>query len=421
MHPTASDRSRWLGAATLVAIALGGTAFTRLATAQSRDAQATRILSSEIAISREQAELKLELSNGRKLTLSTLANNTRGVQRSGVAGTPGDVMQTLALGVRRGDALDRSWRELLNQAMDTPTDELAPLLIKWAAPEGGAQLDDLLESALAGAPMPALAPDAPINNELGDSLNKLQERIQQLESELDDRHVEVEAVDEWRRERNRGPDWFSPLRHVGRGISDILSTLVMFAVLFGLGFAVIFFGGRKHLEEVAEAVRHATFRSFLVGIAAAFLVVPVFVLGMVVLAVSIVGIPALLVWLPAFPLAVVLSCILGYLAVAHAAGEAMAERRFYGGDWFSRANSYYYLITGLGLLLALFLAAHVIQLLGPWLGFIHGILMFLGVVLSWAALTTGFGAVLITRAGSRPIRPAPAPEPELFDADTANI
>jgi hypothetical protein len=122
----------------------------------------------------------------------------------------------------------------------------------------------------------------------------------------------------------------------------------------------------------------------------------------------------LLVWLPAFPLVVVLSGILGYLGVAHATGEALAERRFYGGDWFSRANSYYYLLTGLGMLLALFLAAHVIELLGPWLGFIHGILMFLGVVLTWAAATTGFGAVLITRAGTRPLRPVPAPDSELY-------
>ena len=68
--------------------------------------------------------------------------------------------------------------------------------------------------------------------------------------------------------------------------------------------------------------------------------------------------------IPAFPLAVVLGTLLGYLAVAHAAGEAIAEKRFYGGDWFSRANSYYYLLTGLGLLLILFIAANVVCT--PW-------------------------------------------------------
>jgi len=158
-------------------------------------------------------------------------------------------------------------------------------------------------------------------------------------------------------------------------------------------------------------------RSFLVGLAASFLVIPVFVLGIVVLAVSIVGIPALLIWVPAFPLAVVLSTLLGYLAVSHAAGEAFAERRFYGGDWFTRANSYYYMLTGLGLLLVLFLAAHVLEMV--WLGFISGILVFLGVVLTWAAATTGFGAVLITRAGTRPLRSTATTTSEKFSDATA--
>lgn len=413
MYRMASDHSRW--AATLVVIALGGLRPAPAAAAlQQQSGEATRIVSSEIAVSRGVAELKLELSNGRKLTLSTLASDSRGVQQGRTSGSPGDLNQVLSLGVRRGDPLDRSWRALLNEAMDTPTDELARKLTAWEAPEGGQPLDDLLENALDGAPMPAVQAEAPAAPELGDSLNKLHEKIIQLEQELEEEHVQAEAWEP----RRRGPDWFSPLRHVGRGLAGIISLLVMFAVLFGLGFAVVFFGGRKHLEEVAEATRHATFRSFLVGLAASFLVFPVYILGAIVLAVSIVGIPLLLVWLPAFPLVVVLSGIVGYLAVAHATGEAMAERRFYGGDWFSRANSYYYLLTGLGLLLALFLAAHVMQLLGPWLGFVHGILMFLGVVLTWAACTTGFGAVLITRAGSRPIRPAPASEPELYEEAT---
>jgi hypothetical protein len=410
MHRIASNRWRWAGA--LVVIALGGMRPTHAAAVslQQERSEPVRIVSSEIAVSRGVAELKLELSNGRRLTLSTVGSESRGVEHR-VSGTPEDMNQILALGVRRGDPLDRSWRALLNEAMDTPTEELAAKLTAWDAPEGGEALEDLLDSALEGTPMPTPAPDAPGGREMGDSLNKLQEKISELEQALEEQHVTVEEDVE---PRQRGPDWFSPLRHVGRGLAEILSLFVMFAVLFGLGFAIVFFGGRKNLEEVAEASRHATMRSFLVGLAACFLVFPVFILGAIVLAVSIVGIPLLLVWLPAFPLVVVLSGILGYLGVAHATGEALAERRFYGGDWFSRANSYYYLLTGLGLLLALFLAAHVIELLGPWLGFIHGILMFLGVVLTWAAATTGFGAVLLTRAGTRPIRPAPPTESELY-------
>ncbi|MGH7471247.1 MAG: hypothetical protein ACRENP_25135 [Longimicrobiales bacterium] len=421
MHRTASNRSRMRTAA-LFLFALGLVRPVDAASTywlqQVGATQGTRIVSSEIAISREQAELKLELASGRKLTLSTVASGSRGVIQSGVSGSPDDLSQILSLGVERGDALDRAWRQLLNQAMDTPTDDLARLLGEWDAPVGGEPLDDLIESALAGTPAPNVGDMSP--PELGDSLGRLQERISELQQALE--NVEshrFEAIEQHADDRG-GIDWFAPLRHLGRGVAGILSLLVTFAVLFGLGFAMVFFGGRKYLEGVADATRQSTARSFLVGLAASFLVIPVFVLGIVVLAISIVGIPALLIWVPAFPLAIVLATMLGYLAVAHAAGEAFAERRFYGGDWFSRANSYYYLLTGLGLLLVLFLASHVVQMAGPWLGFIHNILMFLGVVLTWAAATTGFGAVLITRAGTRGSRGANLAESETFaDASAA--
>jgi hypothetical protein len=415
MYRTASDRSLWSAAlvvSALVAIPL--------ATSAQDDAKASpqrgaRIISSEIAISREQAELKLELANGRKLTLATIAGESRGVLHNGVSGTPDNLMQMFTLGVRRGEELDRSWRQLLNEAMDTPSDDLSELLTGWDAPQGGQQLDQLLENALAGGPMPDPANIQADPPQFGDSVNKLQDKILQLEQALEHMEESREAVHE---RRDRGIDWYSPVRHVGRGVAGILSLLVTFAVFFGLGFALIFFGGRRYLEGVADAAREATTRSFLVGLAASFLTIPVFVLGIVVLAISIVGIPALLIWVPAFPLAVVISLALGYLAVAHSLGEAFAERRFYGGDWFSRANSYYYLITGLGLLLVFFLACNIVQMAGPWLGFLRGILGFLGGVLTWAALTTGFGAVLITRGGTRPLKNSA--QAEIF-SDAANV
>jgi hypothetical protein len=143
-------------------------------------------------------------------------------------------------------------------------------------------------------------------------------------------------------------------------------------------------------------------RSGLVGLAGSFLVLPAFILGALALAISIVGIPLLLVYLPIFPLAVVLAAVAGYLAVAHGAGEALAERRFRGTEWFTRANSYYYVVTGVGLLLVLFLAAHIVTMGGPWLGFLRGLLKFLAVMVTWAAFMIGFGAFLLTRGGTRP-------------------
>lgn len=403
----------WIGSTGLWALLLASSA---PALAQEADAPLppNRIVSSQISVSRDEAELRLELANGSSLTLSTVTRSESSaprVLRNATSGEPGNLSHRISVSARRGTRLDREWRELLNRAMAAEADDISEMLVDWDAPSGGEVLDRALENALTGQELTANnAASEPVEaTQTGDSLGKLQNRISELERLLDESHDRASG-----RARSYSPDWLSPLRHIGRGAAGVMSTLVTFAILFGLGFAVVFFGGRKYLEEVADTARYATGRSFLVGLAASFLVIPAFVLGAIVLVVSIVGIPALLVWLPAYPLAVVLASILGYLAVAHSAGEALAERRYYGRDWFSRANSYYFMLTGLGLLLALFIAAHILEMAGPWLGFIRGILLFLGVVLTWGAVTTGFGAVLISRAGTRPIRPRPPVDSETY-------
>jgi hypothetical protein len=369
-------------------------AFGLLAFGSALRAQDTgKVVSSEIAISRERAEIKLELDNGRKLTVATVAGAPRALQRSGV---PGDEIVTL--GVERGDAVDRSWRDLLNRAMDAQTSDLQPMLRDWASPApAGAELDRVLEAGLDGSAVATPAPAAPVAPGMNDSVVRLQSRIELLQEELEEARGDAIAATR----KGRGHDWFAPLRHVWRGVSGIFSLLVTFTVLFGIGFATVMFGGRKYIEGVADTVRAGIGRSFLVGLAGSFLLLPVFVLGIIALAISIVGIPALIVWIPLFPLGTAAAVLLGYLAVAHAAGESWAERRYYGSEWFTRANSYYFMASGLALLGALFFAANVITMAGPWLGFINNILNFFGVILTWAAATIGFGAVLISRGGSR--------------------
>jgi hypothetical protein len=363
------------------------------ATAQAQQPAVTgAITSSEIAISRERAEIKLEMADGRKLTFAT-ATGAAPMQRIGSAG--GD--ETLVLGVKRGDAVDRSWRDLLNAAMEADATVLAGLLRDWKSPDAaGTTFDAAVDAALGGLPSPVVP--AAVAPGMNDSVVRLESKIQQLEEELKAR----EAAAENRKARTRsGPDWLAPLRHVAHGITAIFALLVTYAVLFGLGFVVVMFGGRKYIEGVADTVRQGVGRSFLVGLAGEFLLIPVFVLGIIALAISIVGIPALLIWIPLFPLGACLAVLLGFLGVAHSAGEAWAERQYNGSEWFTRANSYYFMAAGLTLLSALFFAANVISMAGPWLGFINNILNFLGVVVTWAAATVGLGAVLISRAGSR--------------------
>jgi hypothetical protein len=343
------------------------------------------VVSSEISLANDGAEMTLELEGGRRVELGVRDGRAR-VDGRDLGPAP------------RGSDVDRAWRDLLNRAMESPTNNLPALFSGWSAPAGtGTQLQSALRATIAGAALPPTPPAVPEPG--SDSVNKLNARIAELERKLDDEGEDGHdfapaAADE---------NWSGPFRHIWRGFTDIVATLVTYAILFGIGFAIVFFGGRKYLEAVGETARRATLRSWLVGLAASFLVVPVFVLGVVVLLISIVGIPALLAWIPLFPVAVMAAVVLGYLAVAHAAGEALAERRFSGSDWFARGNSYYFLLTGLGLLVALFLAADVSEMAGPWLGFVHGSLMFFAVVLTWAAATVGLGAVLLTRGGTRPL------------------
>lgn len=385
----------------------------------------SRVLSSEIAISRERAEIQLELDNGRKVTLATTTGPATGGRGRASGAAPlqrtvtasGD--ELLVLQVERGSTVDRSWRDLLNAAMDATPETLATLMRDWTAPgnNSGAQaFDAAIAHALAGASAAPMAPAAPVApGVIDDSVVKLESKIQQLEEQLDDaREHAIEA-----RNQRRGPDWLAPFRRVWQGISGIFAVLITYIVLFGIGFVAILFGARKYLEGVADTVRASVGRSFLVGLAGSFLLIPVFVLGCIALAISIVGIPALLVWVPLFPVGAVVAVVLGFLGVAHSAGESWAERNYYGSDWFRRGNSYYFMMTGLMLLGALFFAGNVVHMAGPWLDFIKGLLFFFGVVLTWAAATVGFGAVLISRGGSRPVS-ATAEQASLFTED-ANV
>lgn len=208
--------------------------------------------------------------------------------------------------------------------------------------------------------------------------------------------------------------WFDPIR---RGFAGVISTLALGLVLGGIGAALVFYG-RPYLDTVSDTLRSSVPRSMAVGLAAGFLVLPAFVILIVALAVTIIGIPLLLVAVPLYPLAVAAAITMGLLAAAHAIGERTAEQR----ERFElrHRNAYAYLFTGLAMLLTPLLAAHLIVMTG-FLGFIGTLLKVVTGVVIWAAATAGFGAVILSRAGTRrtfvrPLATDPAYESDpLFD------
>lgn len=411
MLPMASDRFRPAALGLLLLAGAAGGAHAQQAASPAAET-GRRIIALETAVSDDNAELTLELEGGAEMTF---ALSDGGVWLDGRR--LGDY--------QAGGELDRSWRTLLRELRGSP-ESVAARLREWDAPaesDGGSALDEALEALGTGHDEEVrvrrtLDPDAQLSAAAGqmDSLDRLQDRIRELEATieaLEERGPRAEVV----RNRAISRGYFDDL---WEGIAGVFSVLLAYFMLFAVAAAVVFFGGRTYLEGVSDTARKAPLRSGLVGFAASFLVVPAFIVGALVLAISIVGIPALLVWLPLFPLAVVLAVVLGYVSVAHAAGEAMAERRFYGGEWFKRANSYYYLLTGLGLLMVLFIAANIMHMAG-FLDFLEGLFIFLGVVLTWLAVTIGFGAVLISRGGTRP-GGAPAPASAApFDEEPTHV
>src|SRR5690606_38998070 len=152
----------------LLVLAVGGAGLLGRGAAAQEAPSAPGVVSSTIQVSRDAAVLELELTGGRSLELA-LRN-----QRVEVNGEEVGRYQ-------RGDALDRSWRDLLERAMDREAAALAELLLAWEPPEGeaGRRLDAALEAALREGAVPAEVQAAPRADR--DSISKLENRIAELE------------------------------------------------------------------------------------------------------------------------------------------------------------------------------------------------------------------------------------------------
>ncbi|NNF13549.1 MAG: hypothetical protein HKN72_10005 [Gemmatimonadetes bacterium] len=202
-----------------------------------------------------------------------------------------------------------------------------------------------------------------------------------------------------RMEHDDGFSIMAPFHAVVRGVGGVLEKMVMIFILGLVGAGFLAFAG-ENMETIAETARRSPGRSAMVGLAGSFLLIPVWILGLIALLVSIVGIPVAIAWAPLFPVAAGLAALLGYLAVAQNTGEWLADSNFPWTGWIRKTNPIFTLVAGLlGLVLA-FMAGHLVSIL-PFLGFIGNLLFAAGVIITIAAIQIGFGAVLLTRGGRR--------------------
>ena len=343
------------------------------------DAVTDSLVGAAVSVGSEQASLELELSDGRTVQLELADGQVR---------ADGETLGRYD----EGGQLDRSWRELLEQAAMASTAELPVLLRQWQPPAGsgalGDRLDQRLEQALqgVGGRMGVTTLGASPGS---DSIDKLVARIRDLESREDrDRYVAEQ----------RGWDMPRPLEDFLNGLGSLFATFVWFGVFFGIGAALVFFGDGR-IERVADTVRTEPLRASLIGLAGAFLAIPFYVLVILALVISILGIPLVIAWAPLFPMLVTLSFIIGWIAVAYSAGDTTVKRKLTGRRFFAQPGNFHSLAVGIALLLTPFALGSLFEMTSvlSWLG---ELLFVIGVLANVLVSAMGFGAVLIrTRAG----------------------
>ena len=188
---------------------------------------------------------------------------------------------------------------------------------------------------------------------------------------------------------------------------DLGAWLMRFA-FFGLLGSVVLLVSAGSAERVAWRVAREPVKAGFVGLLAQLLFLPLLVTAIVLLVITIIGIP-LLVLVPVVLVGAMVLMVLGFTGVAQGVGQ-----RFFGGG---AGGWSVFVLFWLGLLLVMIptLAGEALGLV-PWLGIFAVMLGIVGFVVEYVAWTAGMGAVILNRFGGEPVAvagAAPPPVPEV--------
>jgi hypothetical protein len=165
-----------------------------------------------------------------------------------------------------------------------------------------------------------------------------------------------------------------------------------FAVLLIVALGVLLFA-EPNLAEVVETVEQRFARAFWVGLAGQLLVLPGVVVLCVALALTLLGVLLIPFAIVAYAIAVAGLLTLGFLAVAQLIGGAVWRGRD-GAS--SRARAFGTLVVGV----AIFFALWMVSALLVWAPLAATVIRAAAVAASWAAVTLGLGAAILSRAGT---------------------
>lgn len=169
-------------------------------------------------------------------------------------------------------------------------------------------------------------------------------------------------------------------------LGNLTSTVLRLALLVLLGLVAVAFV-RNPIERIATRTAAGPLRAWLIGLLGEILFLPVLILTIVVLAVSIVGVP-LLALVPFAVLLVMLAMLVGYIGLAYHVGHSLTNR--FG--WTGR-GAYTAVAIGVVVIGSVTLFGKLAALAG---GFLLGApLAFLGYLVEYVAWTIGFGGAIL--------------------------
>jgi hypothetical protein len=183
-------------------------------------------------------------------------------------------------------------------------------------------------------------------------------------------------------------------------VGSLIAALLWLVVLLLVGTFVLFFM-RDYFKRAVEVVTNETGRSLLIGVLSGLASIPALITLSIALAITIIGVFFIPIGVGAFLIALSGIAMLGFLAVAQVAGVAIAGKREAETP---AGQELQFLYTGI----LAFSALWIIAAAFTWFPVVGAILRMLAFSVTFVAVATGFGAVILAWWRSRPKKNAVA-------------
>ena len=183
-------------------------------------------------------------------------------------------------------------------------------------------------------------------------------------------------------------------------LGSLVAAFLWLVVLLLVGTFVLFFL-RDYFTRAVEVITNETGRSLLTGVLGGLASIPALIAIVVLMAITIIGVVFIPIGVAAFLIALSGIGILGFLAVAHVTGIAIAGKR---NAETPAGQELQFLYTGI----IAFSALWIIAAAFTWFPILGSILRMLAFSVTFVAVATGFGAVILSWWRSRPKKNAVA-------------